>query len=203
MISVVRTGLTPQRRQNPDVQPQSGLDISPPCGRIRARMEGISAAQTGDNDMVLCETELIQFRRSRIHGTGGFARCTIAAGTRVIEYVGERITKAESHRRCEANNYYIFTIDDQFDLDGSVDWNPARFLNHACEPNCETEWDEERIWIVASHDIALGEELTFNYGYDLEDYHEHPCRCGAQSCVGYIVAEEFFDTVRRHVVPVG
>ncbi len=152
---------------------------------------------TGATDSVICETELISFRRSRIHGTGGFARVNLPTGTRLIEYVGERITKAESLRRCEADNEYIFTIDDEFDLDGSVEWNPARFLNHSCAPNCEAEWDESRIWIVTLRNIAAGEELTFNYGYDLEDYREHPCRCGASNCVGYIVAEEFFDHVRR------
>lgn len=145
---------------------------------------------------VVCETEWISFRRSRIHGTGGFARKPIPAGTRLIEYVGERINKAESLRRCEANNEYIFTIDDEYDLDGNVEWNPARFINHTCAPNCEAEWDENRIWIVALRDIPAGEELSFNYGYDLEDYREHPCRCGAAECVGYIVAEEFFDHVR-------
>jgi len=146
---------------------------------------------------VLCETEWISFRRSRIHGTGGFARRGIPARTQVIEYVGEKITKAESLRRCEANNEYIFSLEDEHDLDGNVHWNPARFLNHSCAPNCEAEWDGERIWIVALRDISAGEELTFNYGYDLEDYREHPCQCGAPDCVGYIVAEEFFDPIRR------
>jgi uncharacterized protein len=146
---------------------------------------------------VVCETEWISFRRSRIHGTGGFARVNIPAGTRLIEYVGEKITKVESLRRCEANNEYIFTIDDEHDLDGNVSWNPARFINHTCAPNCEAEWDENRIWILALRDIPEGEELSFNYGYDLEDYREHPCRCGAAECVGFIVAEEFFDHIRR------
>jgi hypothetical protein len=150
-----------------------------------------------DDREVVCETEWISFRRSRIHGTGGFARRAIPAGTRLIEYVGERISKAESLRRCEANNEYIFTIDDEYDLDGHVPGNPARFINHSCAPNCEAEWDENRIWIVALRDIAAGEELSFNYGYDLEDYREHPCRCGVPECVGYIVAEEFFDHIRR------
>lgn len=146
---------------------------------------------------VICETELIQFRHSPIHGTGGYARSAVKAGTRVIEYVGEKITKAESLLRCEANNVYIFTLNDDFDLDGNTPANPARFLNHSCAPNCEAEWDEERIWIVALRDIGAGEELTFNYGYDLEDYQDHPCRCGASGCVGFIVAEEFFEHVRQ------
>lgn len=142
------------------------------------------------------ETELTTFRSSLIHGTGGFVRRDVGAGTRVIEYVGERITKAESLKRCEADNEYIFTLDDEHDLDGNVPWNPARFINHSCAPNCEAELDEGRVWIVALRDIKAGEELTFNYNYDLVDYRQHPCRCGTPVCVGYMVAEEFFEHVR-------
>lgn len=142
------------------------------------------------------ETDLIAFRNSPIHGVGGFARINIRAGTRLIEYLGEKIDKPESARRCEANNHFIFHLDDTFDLDGNVPWNPARLLNHSCAPNCEAELIDGGIWILAERDIAAGEEITFNYGYDLVDYREHICRCGAADCVGYIVAEEYFDSVR-------
>lgn len=141
--------------------------------------------------------ELYEIHDSPIHGRGGFARRDIPAGTRIVEYVGERISKAESLRRCEAMNAYIFHLDEQYDLDGGVPWNPARFLNHSCEPNCEAVMDQGRIWIVARRDIRAGEELTFNYGYDLVDYQEHPCRCGSPRCVGYIVAEEFHAWLRE------
>ena len=152
---------------------------------------------TNDQAALTGESGLIGFRGSAIDRLGGFARANIASGTLLIEYVGEKITKAESLRRCEANNAYIFMLDDDHDLDGNVAWNPARLLNHSCTPNCEAELDEGRIWIVALRDIQAGEELTFNYGYDLENYREHPCRCGAAECAGYIVAEEFLDHVRR------
>ena len=121
----------------------------------------------------------------------------IPAGARVLEYVGEKISKSESLRRCQQENYYIFSLDDDWDIDGSVDWNLARFANHCCEPNSETDIIDGQIWIVALRDIAAGEEITYNYTYDLDDYREHPCRCGTPSCVGYIIAEEFFPTVRR------
>ncbi len=145
---------------------------------------------------VAAETALVCFRESAIHATGGFAKTDIAAGTRVIEYTGERITKADSLLRCEAGNEFIFSLGDEWDLDGSVSWNPARFLNHSCEANCETERIEGRIWIIAARDIRAGEELTFNYGYSLEDYREHLCHCGAAGCVGYMVAPEFFEHVK-------
>ncbi len=133
---------------------------------------------------------------SGIHGTGAFAARSFAAGTRVIEYVGELIDKQESLKRCEANNEYIFSLDDQQDLDGNVAWNPARFINHSCQPNCEAVLEDRHIWIVAARDISPGEELTFNYGFDLEEYRKYPCSCGAPGCVGYIVAETFFEHVR-------
>jgi uncharacterized protein len=147
--------------------------------------------------MTVAETELLVFKSSPIHGMGGFARVDIPAGARVIEYVGEKITKQESLARCEQNNEYIFALDDEQDLDGQVSWNPARFLNHSCEPNCEARLEGGCIWVIAIREIRAGEESTFNYGYDLADYAEHPCGCGAPGCVGYIVAEEFFDHVRR------
>lgn len=134
---------------------------------------------------------------SPIHGIGGFARAAVRKGTRILEYTGERISKEESLRRCERNNQSIFRLNDEQDLDGNVAWNPARYLNHSCAPNCEAEREQGRIWLVAARDIGAGEELTFNYGYDLEDYKDYPCRCGSPQCVGYIVAEEFFEHIRR------
>jgi SET domain-containing protein len=143
----------------------------------------------------VADTELVVFRESPIHGLGGFARRAIPTGTRIFEYVGERIGKGESLRRCEQNNPFIFTLTDEEDLDGDVPWNPARLLNHSCEPNCEAELEGDRIWIIAKRDIAAGEEITFNYGYDLVDYRDYPCQCGSPNCVGYMVAEEFFEHV--------
>ncbi len=142
------------------------------------------------------QTDLLVFRPSSIHGLGGFAKTRIGCGTRVMEYVGERISKSESLLRCQENNEYIFTLNEEQDLDGNVAWNPARLINHSCAPNCEAELQDDRIWIVAARDIAAGEEITFNYGYDLADYQDYPCRCGSANCVGYIVDEEFFEHVR-------
>jgi hypothetical protein len=140
----------------------------------------------------------LQIAPSPIHGLGGFASGFLPRGARVVEYTGEKITKAESLRRCEAQNWFIFGLDDEFDLDGNVAGNPARFLNHSCAPNCEAVCEAGRVWIVALRDIQPGEEITFNYGYDLEDYREHPCHCGSPGCAGYIVAEEFFERVRNN-----
>jgi SET domain-containing protein len=153
-----------------------------------------SETSVTEGDQV-AETELILFKDSPIHGTGGFAKTPIRKGTRIVEYLGERISKGESLLRCERNNGFIFTLNDEQDLDGNVAWNPARFINHSCAPNCEAEKDDDRIWIIATRDVRAGEEITFNYGYDLEDYKDYLCHCGSPQCVGYIVAEEFFEHV--------
>jgi len=149
---------------------------------------GLELAQPSSN---------IVLKPSQVHGLGGFASTDILKGRRVIEYLGERIAKQESLRRCEANNQFIFSLGPDQDLDGNVDWNPARFLNHSCSPNCDAELEEGRIWIVARRDIVAGEELTFNYGFDLEDYQNYSCHCGAVNCVGFIIAEEFFEHLAR------
>lgn len=140
----------------------------------------------------------IEFRPSGIHGTGGFARTKIRKGTRMIEYVGHRISKRESARQCVLGNTFIFTLNDDVDLDGSVEWNLARFVNHSCDPNAEAEQeDDDRIFLVAARTIRPEEEITFNYGYDFSEYQDNPCECGAKNCLGFITAEEFHPRVRR------
>ncbi len=142
------------------------------------------------------ETELVVFKNSGIHGIGGFAKRKTLSGTALIEYVGQKIDKAESVRRCEQNNVFIFSLNELQDIDGEVPSNPARWLNHSCSPNAEAHLADDRIWLLAACDIEAGDEITFNYGFDLENYRDYPCKCGAPSCVGFVVAEEFFDLVR-------
>ena len=110
----------------------------------------------------MSDSEWLEFRPSTIHGTGAFARTNIVAGTRLIEYVGERITKNESRRRCALNNEYIFALNEQWDLDGSGASNLARFINHSCAPNCESESYRGGVWITAKRNIRAGEEVTFH-----------------------------------------
>lgn len=142
---------------------------------------------------------VIQRGRSGIHGRGVYARVAIPAGHVIIEYLGERITKAESHRREAARlervrqgrdaSTYIFELNQRHDLDGSRGGNISRFINHSCEPNCRAELERGRIWISAARDIAPGEEITFDYGFPFREWAENPCRCGAAQCAGYIVAK--------------
>ncbi|MCW5549551.1 MAG: SET domain-containing protein-lysine N-methyltransferase [Opitutaceae bacterium] len=149
----------------------------------------------------------VRRRRSAIHGSGLIAARFIPAGTRIIEYVGERITKAEADRR-EAVRLaqrasgrdgcvYVFELNRRHDIDGDVPWNPARLINHSCAANCEPEVIRGRIWIIALRDIAAGEELGYDYGFDLADWREHPCLCGTAACTGYIVKKSQRWRVRR------
>jgi uncharacterized protein len=137
------------------------------------------------------ERKELQVGPSRIQGSGLFAQSAVAEGERIIEYTGQRISKTESVQRCSDGNHFIFDLDHEYDLDGSVDSNLARFINHHCSPNCTVELIDGRLWVIAARNIAAGEELSYDYGYDLSDYRDFPCNCGGPNCVGYIVAEEF------------
>lgn len=151
----------------------------------------------------------ISIKRSRIHSKGVFAGKDIPKGTRIIEYVGEKITKVESDRRSneqfekaiqDKNDgaVYLFELNKRHDIDGNVPYNTARFINHSCCPNCETDIIRGKIWIIALRGIKKGAELTYNYGYDLNDYKDHKCNCGAPNCVGYILDEKYWKRLKRH-----
>jgi hypothetical protein len=94
---------------------------------------------------------------------------------------------------------YIFTINSRYDIDGWVPYNHARWINHSCDPNCETLIDGEKVWIRAVRDIKKGEERVYNYGYDLDNFEDHVCKCGSKNCVGYIVDEEAWPKLKRRL----
>lgn len=150
----------------------------------------------------------ISVRKSRIHSTGIFARKNIPDGARIIEYVGRKVTKAVSDRLADIplnknkkdrtyGAVYIFVLNKRHDINGNVVYNTARFINHSCDPNCETEIIRGHIWVVAIRDIKKGEELAYNYNYDIEDYEDHKCRCGSKRCVGYIMDEDCWPRLKR------
>lgn len=113
---------------------------------------------------------LIVRRRSGISGWGVYAARPIAEDTRIVEYKGELISQAEAWRRerryLPRQRIWIFTIDDRWARDAGVGGNVARYINHACSPNCYVEIFGRQIWILASRDIAAGEELTYDYNTD-------------------------------------
>jgi len=148
------------------------------------------------------KSEYCEARSSEIHGTGVYAIKDIPVGKKIIEYLGERIDKEESERRANEQMelaektgdaaVYIFTLNKKWDIDGNMPWNTARLLNHSCAPNCEAWIEEKQIFLYSLRDIADGEELTFDYGFDIENYEDHPCLCGSDECVGYIVGRDFW-----------
>lgn len=140
----------------------------------------------------------IQTRRSGVHGKGVFAVQDIAEGETLIEYKGEVISWKEALRRHphdpeQPNHTFYFHVDDKRVIDGKVDGNAAKWINHACDPNCEADEIEGRIFIKALRNIPAGEELNYDYGliidlpYTPELLAEFPCWCGAESCRGTLL----------------
>jgi SET domain-containing protein len=155
----------------------------------------------------MAKKALCKVKESSIHQRGLFATSDIKKGTDIIQYIGEKISKEESTRRAleweekarETGEglVYIFELDDDWDLDGREGENPARYMNHSCDGNCEAVNCDGEIWIEARKDIKNGEELVYDYGYDMEHFLDHPCLCGSDNCIGYIVREDQRNKVRK------
>lgn len=140
-----------------------------------------------------------EVRRSPIHGNGVFARRKIDAGERIVEYTGERITSDQSAVRAEqsggpVNHTFFFSLADGNVIDGGSGGNDARYINHACEPNCEAYEEDGKVFIYSLHEIEKGDELNYNYALIYEERHTpavkklFECRCGAPSCTGTMLA---------------
>ena len=135
--------------------------------------------------------------KSGIAGKGVFAAQPIKKGTRILPYIGEKISPEEATRRIAQGNVYIFFFDAHHDIDGKTLKNTARYINHSCHPNCETDLIDGHIWIIALRDIQDGEELSYDYGYELEGYEQRPCKCGAKNCCGYILDQAYWGLIKR------
>ena len=138
---------------------------------------------------------LIVVRRSKVHGKGVFALRAIAKGTRIVEYLGDRVSHAQADRRYadheETDNHtFLFSVDRGLVIDAGVGGNEARFINHSCDPNCESVIEKRRVFIEAIRGIARGEELSYDYQIGRErgdppNVDEiYGCRCGAAQCRG-------------------
>ncbi len=148
--------------------------------------------------------EYLEARSSEIEGTGCFARQRIPAGTRIIEYLGQRIPPSVVEERSmveiddlgeiiSETRVYMFHVDWRTTIDGAVNGNDARFLNHSCDPNCKSTIEDRRVFIDALRNIDPGEELTFDYKLDVNASAEakkkrYACRCGAPNCRGTMLA---------------
>ncbi|XP_047130948.1 uncharacterized protein LOC100210554 isoform X1 [Hydra vulgaris] len=132
--------------------------------------------------------------RSKIQGRGLFCKKTIEAGEMIIEYSGEKIRSSLTDRRekyYEKKGYgcYMFRIDDTDVVDATTKGNAARFINHSCEPNCFSRIISidgcKKIIIYAQKRVTVGEELTYDYKFAIED-DKLPCFCGAKKCRKYL-----------------
>ena len=137
-------------------------------------------------------------RPSGIAGQGAFAIRPIAKGERLIEYVGERIPHPVADARYDdesmaEHHTFLFSVTSRTVIDATHGGNESRFINHSCDPNCEAVIERSRVFIDAIRDIAVGEELFYDYGYersgdeDAADEERYRCRCGTAKCRGSIM----------------
>jgi uncharacterized protein len=134
-------------------------------------------------------------RRSSVHGYGAFATRDLKKGEIVDEYLGDRITHAQADKRYEDhdendNHTFLFIVDKKTVIDAGVGGNDARFINHKCDPNCESEIKKGRVFILTTKAVKKGEELGYDYQIgrekdDPENVDEiYACRCGSPKCRG-------------------
>src|SRR6187549_2173627 len=146
----------------------------------------------------------VETRGSGIHGHGVYATRAIKKGTRIIEYLGERITHAEADRRYERKgdddgHTFLFIASKRTVIDAGVNGNEARFINHSCDPNCETVIEDGRVFIESIRRIKPGEELGYDYQLTWESTDDpvelslYACRCGTKRCRGTMLDREPLD----------
>jgi uncharacterized protein len=143
--------------------------------------------------------EWFELRRSPIQGVGAFAIQDIPKGTRLIEYTGEKITNAEADRRAEddktsRHHTFLFVLNQKQVVDATYGGNESMYINHSCDPNAETFITRGRIWIDSMRPIKAGEEITYDYQYDMDPkytdkdlFELYACRCGTAKCRKTIV----------------
>jgi len=157
-------------------------------------------------------TALIEVRYSPIHGYGVFARRQIRKGTTILEYLGDRLSHRQADERYEKknsrdNHTFLFTVDARTVIDAGVNGNEARYVNHGCDPNCESINRDRRIFIESIRTIRPGEELAYDYQIqrdaddpiDIEEI--FACRCGAPGCRGSMLEERAAQPERKRARP--
>jgi SET domain-containing protein len=152
----------------------------------------------------LASSPLVEARNSTIHGRGVYAVAPIKKGTRVLEYLGERISHGEAddryaQKREDDGHTFLFIASNRTVIDAGVNGNDARFINHSCNPNCETVIENSRVFIDAIRNIKPGEELGYDYQLTWESTDDpaelalYACRCGAKKCRGTMLDKEPLD----------
>lgn len=154
---------------------------------------------TARNSSPAASNRRFQVRRSSVHGRGVFALLPIARDERIIEYTGEVIGWPEALRRHphdpkDPNHTFYFSLEGGLVIDANVGGNSSRWINHACEPNCQADETDGRVFIRALRDLQPGDELFYDYGLVLDERQtpklkkQYACRCGSPSCRGTMLA---------------
>jgi hypothetical protein len=147
------------------------------------------------------DSEWIYLKKSSIHNRGVFAFKNIPKDTEIVQYTGRKIRKkdssAQSKRDDKNGTVYLFEVNLHFYIDGADKGSDAIYINHGCKPNCETQIEDNEIWIVALRRIKKGEELSYDYGFEPDVAIDSPCRCGHRNCRKYIVRETDFKKFKK------
>ena len=141
----------------------------------------------------------IKVARSGVHGRGVFAARAIRKGTRIIEYAGKRVPWKEAqdwppHDSDNPYHTFFFSLDGGEVIDAGNGGNSSRWINHSCDPNCETIEEHGRMFIYALRHIREGEELFYDYKLEPADERtpelekEFACFCGSAQCRGTMLA---------------
>lgn len=148
-------------------------------------------------------SKLIKVNDSKIHGKGVFALQEIPKGKKIIEYTGEHISweiaqERHPHDPSQPNHTFYFGLEDGTALDAKYGGNDSMWINHSCQPNCETLEEDAgkrtRVFLYAKKTINAGEELFYDYGLQLEGKitkavkKDYECRCGSKKCRGTMLA---------------
>lgn len=139
---------------------------------------------------------LVVVRNSKIHGKGVFANALLPKGSRIIEYKGRHITEkaADDKYGDDAGTHtFLFLIENEMVIDANYEGNSSRWINHSCDPNCDANEEEGRVYIEALRTIKPGQELTYDYQLIVEERYTpalkrmYACGCGSKKCRGHIL----------------
>ncbi len=139
--------------------------------------------------------DLLDVRRSGVHGQGVYARASIRKGRRIIEYKGRIVPWLEASEQEDGPHTFLFGLTNGRDvIDPEVGGNEARWINHSCEPNCEAIEEGKRVFIYALRTLQPGDELFYDYGLEVDQPRtaalekDYACRCGSSRCRGTLLA---------------
>jgi SET domain-containing protein len=150
-------------------------------------------------DATMTDRDFTIVKTSPVHGRGVFAKKKIPKGTRIFEYTGQRVLKADlvtDLAKGLTSMIYVMNLNETLAIDGERGGNDARFINHSCNPNCEVMYFNETPYIYAIREIAESEELNFDYklGFNTDisltsnqKKEWFPCNCGSENCRGTLV----------------